>query len=308
MKIVIALALLAVGGFPTLSAFHANSRDDENSRGGSAVASQSTPSLNHVYIVLDQSTFDAIRDSRTLARLFGRADAGLPDYALPPPEADRIFFRGRRTYLELFAPNNRFEEPVGKVGLALGHDHAKDFEELATKWKDACGSRFRRTSIEYRRQRPPVPWYEAIQCDDTASGPHLAVWSMVYRPEFHEWQSGGIGSSSQRIARAEILAPRRADGQGRFDITGLSLKVSATTYPNLSRQLEQAGMVRDGDQFLGDGWKIKLEVDETPRFVEINFDTDASRVRGERLGNAVLTRASNRAARLKVRARGRPGQ
>ena len=67
-------------------------------------------------------------------------------------------------------------------------------------------------------------------------------------------------------------------------------------------------MVRDGDQFLGDGWKIKLEVDETPRFVEINFDTDASRVRGERLGNAVLTRASNRAARLTVRARGRPGQ
>ncbi|HWT43613.1 MAG TPA: DUF5829 family protein [Sphingopyxis sp.] len=308
MKNVIVLALLAVGGFAAPSAFHADSRENENSRGGSAVASQSAPSLNHVYIVLDQSTFDAIRDSRKLARLFGRTDAGLPDYESPPPEADRIFFRGRRTYLELFAPNNRFDEPVGKVGLALGHDHAKDFEGLAANWKDACGSRFRRTSIEYRRQQPPVPWYEAIQCDDTAGGPNLAVWSMVYRPEFHEWQSGSTGSSPGRIARADILEPRRADGQGRFDITGLSLKVSAAIYPSLSRQLERAGMVRDGAQFLGDGWKIKLEVDGGPRLVDINFDTDASRVRGERLGKAVLTRDGNRAARLTVREWGRPGQ
>lgn len=307
MKIVIVLALLTVGGFPALSAFHADFRDTQNMRAGPVVASQSAPSLNHVYIVLDQLTFDAIRDSRKAARLFGRTDAGLPDYASPPPEADRIFFRGRRTYLELFAPNNRFEEPVGKVGIALGHDHAQDFEELATKWKDACGSRFRRSSIEYRRQQPAVPWYEAIQCDDTASGPHLAVWSMVYRPEFHEWQSGGTGLTLGRTARADIFAPRRADGQGRFDITGLSLKVSAAIYPSLSRQLERAGMVRDGAQFLGDGWKIKLEVDEAPRLVEINFDTDASPARAERLGKAVLMRDGNRAARLTVREWSRPG-
>lgn len=137
------------------------------------------PSLNHVYIVLDQATFDAIRDNRELAKWLGRTDGGLPDYAPPPPDSDRIFFRGRTTYLELFAPRNRFDEPVGKVGLALGHDRPRQFEMLADAWKATCGAGFRRTPVAYSRHQPPVPWYDSIQCDDTASGPHLAVWAMV---------------------------------------------------------------------------------------------------------------------------------
>jgi hypothetical protein len=66
------------------------------------------PGLNHVYVVLDAATYAAIRDSAELRELLGRADGGLPDYAPAPADADRIFFRGRRTYLELFAPDNRF--------------------------------------------------------------------------------------------------------------------------------------------------------------------------------------------------------
>lgn len=242
------------------------------------------PSLNHVYIVLDQATFDAIRDSRELAALLGRTDGGLPDYAPPPPDSDRIFFRGRTTYLELFAPRNRFGEPVGKVGLALGHDQPRHFEELATAWKEMCGSSFRRSSVAYSRRQPPVPWYDSIQCDGTADGPHLAVWGMVYRPEFYRWQSGDAEAAAPRTARADIQKSRMVGGQGRFDIRELTIGVSADIYPALISQLESAGLPRKGSIFAGSGWRLEVRKVQSAELISIRLSTEPSPVRISRLG------------------------
>ena len=140
------------------------------------------PGLNHVYVVLDRASFDAIRHGAVLAERLGPGDGGLPGYAPPGADADRIFFRGRRTYLELFAPDNRFGEPIGKVGLALAEDRPRRFDALERRWRALCGARARRTTVSYTRTRPAVPWYESVQCDDTAAGPALAMWAMVYRP------------------------------------------------------------------------------------------------------------------------------
>lgn len=300
-----AASALFMATFASLSAADAEAPAGGNPQSGEKVAAREAPSLNHVYIVLDRATFSAIRKNRELARLLGRTDGGLPDHAPPPPDADRIFFRGRHTYLELFAPDNRFREPVGKVGIALGHDQVERFEGLAAKWKDACGPRFRRTPVTYSRRQPAVPWYDAIQCDDTASGPQLALWAMVYRPDFQRWQSGGDDSTPARIARADILALRRGQGQGRFDITALSLKVSPALYLQLARQLETAGMARNGAQFSGEGWTLTLEVHEAPGLSSMSFTTDAAPVQNQRLGGAVLTREGTHRIRLQLGKRSR---
>lgn len=242
------------------------------------------PSLNHVYIVVDQATFDAIRDSRELATLLGRADGGLPDYAPPPPDSDRIFFRGRTTYLELFAPQNRFGEPVGKVGLALGHDQPRQFEALAAAWKATCGSAFRRTPVTYSRHQPPVPWYDSIQCDGTAGGPNLAVWAMVYRPDFYRWQSGEGEDAAPRTSRADIQQPRIAAGQGRFDIEELTIGVGAASYPALVAQLEAAGFTRKGSVFTGAGWRLKVRKVGTPALISMGLSVEPGPRRMSRLG------------------------
>lgn len=220
------------------------------------------PALNHIYVVVDAATFAALRDSAKLADLLGRSDGGLPDYAPPAPDADRIFFRGRETYLEVFAPDNRFGEPVGKVGLAIGHDDPGDFDALETAWGAACGDRKRRSPVVFTRIEPPVAWYDAVQCDDTAAGPDLALWAMVYRPEFHRWQTGQHLPGPPRTARAEILAPRRGDGQGLFDIKGLAVDVDPVLLARLVEQLQRAGFVQedkaDGALLTGDGFVLML--------------------------------------------------
>lgn len=256
------------------------------------------PAINHLYVVLDAETYAAVRDSRALAKILGRTDGGLPDYAPPAPDADRVFFRGRTTYLEFFAPNNRFGEPVGKVGLALGHDDPQRFDALEQKWRASCGDKARRTPVEWRRSDPPVPWYDALQCDDTAAGPDLALWAMVYRPEFYRWQSGDSVDGPTRTARADILAPRRAKGQGRFDITDVTIALADPLYTKLIAQLEQAGFAREdaatGTFLRGNGWTMQLRrVTTGPGLVSIQLETDRARPGTMQLGKLRAMQRAN---------------
>lgn len=244
------------------------------------------PGLNHVYVVLDAEIFAAVRDSAELRELLGRSDGGLPDYAAPAAGADRVFFRGRSTYLELFAPDNRFGEPVGKVGIAVGVDDRPAFERLSAAWQARCGAGFRADPVVYRRVEPAVPWYDAVQCDETATGPGLAIWAMVYRPEFARWQTGG-----DDLARARILAPR----QGRFEVEALTLDVAAGDLERIAGQLASAGFERtetaEGTRLAGGGWTLTLRrADVAPGLRSMTLAVDRAEPARLALGSARIER------------------
>lgn len=296
----LALVLTSLAVLSALPAAHTAAQSG-NVRAADAPGAPA-PALNHVYVVLDAATFVAVRDSSELAGLLGRTDAGLPDYAPPAPDADRVFFRGRETYLEFFAPDNRFDEPVGKVGLALGHDDPDDLDALEHAWRETCPAGARRTPVGYRRIQPSVPWYDAMQCDETAGGDHLALWAMAYRPEFHRWQTGITGEA--QTSRARILAPRAEHGQGRFDIVRVHLQVDPSTFRTLVQQLEDAGFARQelpsGTLLQGDGWTLLLRAsDEPPRLLAIDLATDSMPPERLALGSGVLERSGPRQASLR---------
>lgn len=255
-----------------------------------APSASARPALNHVYVVLDQSTFDAIRSDPRVTQLLGPSDGGLPDYAPPPADTDRIFLRGRTTYLELFAPKNRFNEPVGKVGIALAEDRARDFERLAKQWQAHCPSGFSRATVAWTQSQPPIPWYDSIQCRDTAVSHDLSIWATVYRPEFGRWQSG-----APRTDRRSILAPRAAAGQGMFDITGLTLSIPVADRWKIAQQLSAAGFRSEvkGRKavFKGRGWSIVLQSphESTSGVTTIQMRTRNASLSKLRLGRGDLT-------------------
>lgn len=276
-----------------------------------ASRSEPRPALNHVYVVVDGRTFAALRDNPTLAAVLGRTDGGLPDYAPPQTDADRIFFRGRETYLEIFAPENKFAEPVGKVGLGLGLDASDDFDAVERAWLVHCGDLARRTPVEYRRSTPPTPWYDAVQCDDTASAPDLAVWAMVYRPEFQRWQSGADATEPPLIRRADILASRAAAGQGQFDIVGLTLALSPDMRDRLISQLVAAGFQRRDRQnaidLEGDGLRLRLvQSPTTEGLIAIDLAVASNATIELPLGAVVLTTDAAGRATLHFSASNKP--
>lgn len=52
----------------------------------------------------------------------------------------------------------------------MGLDASDQFDAVERAWRVHCGDGARRTPVEYRRSTPPTPWYDAVQCDDTAAG------------------------------------------------------------------------------------------------------------------------------------------
>jgi hypothetical protein len=126
---------------------------------------------------------------------------------------------------------------------------------------------------------------------------------MVYLPEFQRWQSGANADAPPRTARADILAPRQAAGQGRFDVTGVAIDVSASLHATLVAQFEQAGFQRDdvpqGTRLRGDGWTLTLRtVDQSPGLTAIDLDTRLPGTSGLTLGSARMTRLGANRVRL----------
>ncbi len=66
-----------------------------------------------------------------------------------------------------------------------------------------------------------------------------------------------------------------AQGQGCFDIAGLSLKVNPETYDLLAEQLTRAGLVREqtpvGASFTGADWILELRRSDQPQPAAIEF-------------------------------------
>lgn len=262
-----------------------------------ASAAEARPVLNHVYVVLDHAPFDAMRNDPRVTALLGPSDAGLPDYAPARADADRIFLRGRTTYLELFAPKNRFDEPVGKVGVAIAEDRPHDFEQIAKRWQIHCPTSFYRATVDWTRRQPPIPWYDSIQCDETAVRKDLSIWAMVYKPASGRWQTG-----SQTTARRAILEPRRTAGQGQFDVTGLNLSIPAADQERIAQQLIAAGLrpeYRSGRMVLrGGGWSITLRfaTSTSAAITAIRMRVRAPQNSTLRLGKSVLTSRWRKAA------------
>lgn len=218
--------------------------------------------LNHVYVVLDEETFAAIRGSELVMSELASVDTGLPTFEAPRPESQRLYIRGRTTYVELLGPRNPFNEPVGKVGLALGVDELALLDEVRAAWSASSGSAADRYEVQWKKATPPVPWYEVVQHRTTSNNPHLVLWVSAYRPEFLPWLYPQRSALDNRGSRADFLAPLFRPERLLQDVTGLTIAIPEQLRQQVARQLEALGYRRSmqGEilELQSSGWTLTL--------------------------------------------------
>lgn len=200
--------------------------------------------LNHVYVVLDEETFAAVRDSELLMREFAAVDTGLPKFGPPQADSQRLYIRGRTTYVELLGPRNPFNEPIGKIGLALGVDALPLLDEVQAAWSASFGSAADRYKVDWKKTTPSVPWYEVIQHRSTSDNPHLVLWASAYRPEFLPWLYPQRSAFDNRGSRADFLAPLFRPERLFRDVTGLTIAIPEQLRQQVARQLQAVGYRR----------------------------------------------------------------
>ncbi len=253
--------------------------EEEKRRVAQVDVSSTDLALNHFYAVLDEETFAAIRDSSFLSQEFAKVDTGLPDF-LPVTEASNsIYIRGKNTYLEFFGPDNRFQEPVGQVGIGLGVDVPSQLEEIAEEWNRSLGGEVIRQQQSWTAEDPPIPWHDVLLHPDTLASPSLVLWASAYRSEFLPWLYPERSAKENGVARADFLAPHFDPERLLEDITGLTLALPEPLRDKIARQLEAAGYERVGSEgglkLQGRDWNLSLveETESRRGLVAVEFST-----------------------------------
>ena len=239
--------------------------------------------LNHVYAVLDEESYSAIRSSAFLRERFAAMDTGLPDFPAVTESSTSLYIRGKQTYVELMGPQNRFGEPVGKVGIGLGVDEGSDLDEVERVWNDRLGGRVIRQEQEWTRTDPPVPWHEVVLHPETIAGPTVVVWASAYRPEFLPWLYPERTAQENGVRRADFLAPRFDAELMLEDITEVILALPEDLRAKITLQLEAVGyktVESEGSVRLqGHAWSLTLveSTSERTGLVGLQFSTTRER-------------------------------
>jgi hypothetical protein len=254
---------------------------DEAARHAASLADK--VGLNHVYVVLDEETFAALRGSELLTRELAAVDTGLPTFDAPRADSQRLYIRGRTTYVEILGPRNPFNEPVGKIGLALGVDELALLGEVQAAWSASFGSAADRYEVQWKKATPPVPWYDVVQHRTTSSNPHLVLWASAYRPEFLPWLYPQRSAFDNRGSRADFLAPLFRPERLFRDVTGLTVAIPEQLRQQVARQLEASGYRRSvrGEmlELQSSGWTLTLVEPSTHRRGLLSMTIAANRNR-----------------------------
>lgn len=137
--------------------------------------------FNHLYVVTDSITFESIyrefKDSDLV-----NVDQGMPSFSPIDSNTTTIYIRGKHTYLELMSPNNKFNEPVGRVGLGFSFDTEYPFKaNINNKMRNGNCPEFEEYSYSHSLDNDKILWYKTYY-DQKPSD--LAVWYAFYNPEF----------------------------------------------------------------------------------------------------------------------------
>jgi Family of unknown function (DUF5829) len=197
--------------------------------------------LNHFYVVLDQQSYDALQQSSFLTAEWA------PFEKRTTARNDRtytgIYWYGRRTYYEAFAPGG--QGPIGSSGLALSVDGKGESAAVKTLWAGALGEADGGL-VTRKTETGEAPWFEMTYAKAATEG--LRTWLMEYHPDFlARWYpelTPARGTTRSEVLDRYVAKIGRAGERDKAllkDVTGLVIALETADRDVLERQLQAVG-------------------------------------------------------------------
>ena len=273
------VATLAAVACSSRVASESGGSDSHGMQGGVSPAErhdgQSGPKVafNHLYVVVPAEVIDQFSRSEVLRDRLAASDQGLPKFEPVEPASQSIYLRGKHTYLEIFGPSNRFEEPVGKLGLAFSTEVAGEIDQVEDRLREAGGRQYRdnaeRPRVGWQRhlsrwdfdRESPVNWYHVVHRTFTAED--LCVWWFSeFHPDFLPALYPDRPTSEAGIKRSHFLAGRHDERRWLRDIVALVLVLTPDVANDLAEDLSAVGCTieerNDGGRSLSLGPELQI--------------------------------------------------
>lgn len=198
--------------------------------------------FNHFYIVLSQADLEAVRSSDFLLNQFAASDQGFPKFLAVDGQCQSIYLRGRDTYIELLGPENKFGEPVGKIGVGWTVEKVGELDVLQGLLTKDSPDIFTRVlnQWDFDREGAAVNWYHSLFRNQPSTSD--AVWwfsetHVDFIPALYPHKS----ADGDGISRRDFLESRYDAARILKNVTSLTIQLPSEAARNLRNDLDQVG-------------------------------------------------------------------
>lgn len=219
--------------------------------------------FNHLYVVLDSSTYAQLRANEFLNESYAGLDRGMPNFEKINDTVSSIYLRGEEHYLEILGPNNIFKEPVGQTGLGFSLGGQQPFSLNNSPGLKEEGTKFLKGSdtASYTINDRERVWYKAFYTYGMKT--NLYTWYSYYNPGFLEAIDG---ERRDVYTREEFLRKSYVPEKLFRKVVAIALSCNLADQYRIGRELQLLGCVlekKEGDDLIfkaGDIY-IKLILD-----------------------------------------------
>jgi len=208
----------------------------DSGSGDSIRAKIAPPEIDHVYLVLQQSSIDSIAHTPFVAREF----AALKESSASAngESWNGTYLTGQRAYLEFFGPGGFSGSKEGEAGVGLNTSKLGQFQMAKSSLLDLAGDRVDdglRTRVQ---GTDSVPWFSWLSLKESDSSV-FSVWMMEFTEQYLHAR-GIVVDSDGDFSRHDLLTAKMepneevpTDSVLFDDITAVDLELNMTEYTDL---------------------------------------------------------------------------
>jgi hypothetical protein len=181
--------------------------------------------LNHLYVIPDAETYDALLHSKFLREAF--APSEMRETVRADLTYSGTYFYGQRTYFEFLAPAATPGLSEGGTGVAFGVEREGATAELAERLVER-GLRAFPGPATRETDGEQLPWFEMLGVEQPHARSRLNTFCLEYSPDFLKRWHPGLEPKAGGIDRRSVLERYAAKlGQLELRREGLLLDVTA---------------------------------------------------------------------------------
>lgn len=230
--------------------------------------------LNHVFIVLDSTTYKTLFEAAFIEQKIG--DVKTTTTSTTDGAWSGKYLYGKNGYLEFFRSEALEGSATGDFGLGFMTFKSNDIFHIKNIWESAAPDTVELDTTTYVSSEIIKPWFYSINLfrADTSS---LSAWIMENTPD--DLMTAGFASSelNDRIDREHYVErSSRKKFTKYFDrIISIHLNVNKNDYEYLKRSFYGFGLRQRGNTFFNRYVRISCTIDPHPgiqlKYVEIGL-------------------------------------
>lgn len=195
--------------------------------------------FDHLYFVIPDSVFQKVVSDSYFLETFTSGDKGWPKFeAIDSPEKKEVYFRLENSYFELLSDQNKWKEPLDKIGIGWASNKENSQEELSELLRSKYQEVESYDEKDSLKQKLHTTFY--IKPENN-SATNLDLWLQQFYPRFVENNFGKQKTPYDITGKKQRAERYYSKTKIAKEITDIALILDSSEFEKTSKWLQTIG-------------------------------------------------------------------